>query len=58
VRVCEKEAARLGFSEMFLFVDYRDSIHLEKYYTSLGWFSYSDEVDSFGHSVKVMRKKL
>ncbi|MBP8083310.1 MAG: GNAT family N-acetyltransferase [Spirochaetes bacterium] len=58
VRVCEKEAERLGYSEMFLFVDYRDSAHLEKYYTSLGWFSYSDEVDSFGHSVKVMRKKL
>ncbi len=58
VRICEKEALRLGFHEMYLFVDYRDSVHLEKYYSSLGWINFSDEVDSFGHSVKVMRKKL
>lgn len=58
LRVCDREVIRLNYNKLYLFADYRNSEYLEKFYTLRGWKYYSDEIDSNGHSVKVLSKIL
>ena len=52
-------ASRLkGFKKIFLFLDNRDIIELEKYYSVRGWMYFDDGYDSDGNSTKIFFHEL
>ncbi|MCL1865356.1 MAG: GNAT family N-acetyltransferase [Spirochaetes bacterium] len=47
-----------GFKKIFLFLDNRDIIKLEKYYSTRGWIYLDDGTDSDGNNTKIFFYEL
>ena len=47
-----------GYKRIFLFLDNRDIIELEKYYSSKGWIYLDDDTDCYGNKTKILFYEL